>query len=139
MAEASIDGMAFFDGASTGAAFRLSEAAAEDSTETIGDWTIEVRAGSEIVVTRGDGGATYEEARDHALAVANKSLHFLCLRGATPMAIRHPGTEHQLGLMARAAVVSGASSRSSAKECTDCRTPKSAASSRPRAETVAGC
>ena len=94
MAEASIDGMAFFDGASTGAAFRLSEAAAEDSTETIGDWTIEVRAGSEIVVTRGDGGATYEEARDHALAAANKGLDFLCLRGATPMAIRHPGTEH---------------------------------------------
>jgi hypothetical protein len=37
MAEASIDGMAFFDGASTGAAFRLSEAAAEDLTESIGD------------------------------------------------------------------------------------------------------
>jgi hypothetical protein len=83
-----------FDGASTGAAFRLSEAAAEDSTETIGDWTIEVRAGSEIVVTRGDGGATYEDARDHALAAANQGLDFLCLRGATPMAIRHPGTEH---------------------------------------------
>jgi hypothetical protein len=94
MAEASIDGMAFFDGARAGAAFRLSEAPAEDSTETIGDWTIEVRAGSEIVVTRGEGGATYEEARDHALAAANKGLDFLCLRGATPMAIRHPGTEH---------------------------------------------
>ena len=94
MAEASIDGMAFFDDARAGGAFRLSEAAAEDSTEIIGDWTIEVRAGSEIVVARGGGGATYEEARDDALAAANKGLDFLCLRGATPMAIRHAGTEH---------------------------------------------
>ena len=46
------------------------------------------------MVTRGEGGATYEEARDHALAAANKGLDFLCLRGAMPMAIRHPGTEH---------------------------------------------
>ena len=86
--------MAFFDGASAGGAFRLTEAAAEGSTEIIGDWTIEVRAGSEIVVARGEGGATYEEARDDALAAANKGLDFLCLRGATPMAIRHAGTEH---------------------------------------------
>jgi hypothetical protein len=94
MAEASIDGMAFFEGASAGGAFRLPEVAAEDATEIIDDWTIEVRAGSEIVVARGDGGATYEEARDDALAAANKGLDFLCLRGATPMAIRHAGTEH---------------------------------------------
>ena len=94
MAGASIDGMAFFDGASAGGAFRLSEAAAEDSSEIIDDWTIEVRAGSEIVVARGEGGATYEEARDDALAAANKGLDFLCLRGARPMAIRHAGTEH---------------------------------------------
>lgn len=94
MAEASIDGMAFFAGASTGGAFRLSEAAAEPSTEVIDDWTIEVRPGSEIVVARGEGGATYEEARSDALAAANKGLDFLCLRGATPMAIRHAGTEH---------------------------------------------
>ena len=57
MAGASIDGMAFFDGASAGGAFRLSEAAAKDSTEIIGDWTIDVRARSEIVVARGRGGA----------------------------------------------------------------------------------
>jgi hypothetical protein len=94
MAEATIDGMAFFDGASAGGAFRLSEAAAEDATEIIDDWTIELRAGSEIVVARGDGGATYEKARDDALASANKGLDFLCLRGAAPMAIRHAGTEH---------------------------------------------
>ncbi len=94
MARASIDGMAFFDGACAGGAFRLSEAAAEDSTEIIGDWTIEVRAGSEIVAARGEGGATYDEARDDALAAANKGLDFLCLRGARPMAIRHAGTEH---------------------------------------------
>jgi len=94
MAEASIDGMAFFDGAKTGGAFRLSEAAAEAATEVIDDWTIEVRAGSEIVVARGEGGATYEEAREDALAAANKGLDFLCLRGAAPLAIRHAGTEH---------------------------------------------
>lgn len=94
MAEASIDGMAFFDGASTGGAFRLGEAAAQSSTEVIGDWTIEVAAGSEIVVARGNGPATYDEARDEALAAANKGLDFLCLRGARPMAIRHAGTEH---------------------------------------------
>jgi hypothetical protein len=93
MAEASIDGMAFFESASTGGAFRLSEAAAKSATEIIGNWKIEVRAGSEIVVARGDGGSTYEEARDDALAAANKGLDFLCLRGA-PMAIRHAGTEH---------------------------------------------
>lgn len=39
-------------------------------------------------------GATYEEARDNALAAANKGLDFLCLRGAGPLAIRHAGTEH---------------------------------------------
>jgi len=94
MAEATIDGMAFFEDASAGGAFRLSEAAVEDATDIIGDWTIEVRAGSEIVVARSTGGATYEEARDDALAAANKGLDFLCLRGATPMAIRHAGSEH---------------------------------------------
>jgi hypothetical protein len=94
MAEASIDGMAFFDGARAGGAFRLSQAASEDSTEIIGDSTIEVRAGSEIVVTRNAAGATYEDARGNALAAANKGLDFLCLRGATPMAIRHAETEH---------------------------------------------
>lgn len=94
MAEATIDGVAFFDDASAGGAFHLSEAAAEDATEIIGDWTIEVRAGSEIVVARGEGGANYEQARDDALAAANKGLDVLCLRGATPMAIRHAGTEH---------------------------------------------
>lgn len=94
MAEATIDGMAFFRGASAGGAFRLSEAAAKSATEIIGDWTIETRAGSEIVVARGEGGATYEEARDEALAAANRGLDYLCLRGATPMSIRHAGTEH---------------------------------------------
>ena len=94
MAEASIDGMAFFDGASAGGVFRLSDAAVEDSTEAIDGWTIEVRAGSEILVARGEGGATYEEARDDALAAANKGLDFLCLRGAARLAIRHAGTEH---------------------------------------------
>jgi hypothetical protein len=94
MAEASIDGMTFFEGASTGGAFRLSEAAARSATEIIGDWRIEVRAGSEIVVARGEGGSTYEEARDDALAAANKGLDFRCLRGATPMSIRHAGSEH---------------------------------------------
>ena len=34
---------------------------------------------------------------------------------------------------------SGSKCGSSAKDCTECRTPKSAAWSRPRAETVAGC
>ena len=96
MAEASVDGMAFFDGASAGGAFRLSAAAAEDSTEIIDGWTIEVRAKSEIVVARGEGGATYEDARDDALAAANKGLDFLCLRGAMPMAIRHAGSEHMV-------------------------------------------
>jgi len=86
--------MAFFDGSSAGGAFRLTETAAEDSTETIDGWTVEVRAGSEIVVARGDGGATYEEARGDALAAANKGLDFMCLRGAKPMAIRHAATEH---------------------------------------------
>jgi hypothetical protein len=94
MAEASIDGMAFFDEATAGGAFRLSEAASEDSIERIGAWTIEIRAGSEIVVARGDGGSTYEEARDDALAAANKGLDLLCLRGGKPVAIRHAGTEH---------------------------------------------
>lgn len=94
MAEASIDGMAFYDGATTGGAFRLSEAAAEPVSEVIDDWTIEVRPGSEIVVARGEGGATYEEARDDALAAANKGLDFICLRGVAPLAIRHAGTEH---------------------------------------------
>jgi hypothetical protein len=93
MPQASIDGMPFFDGASAGGAFRLSEAATENSRERIGDWIVEVRAGSEIVVARGDRAATYEEARDHALAEANKGLDLLCLRG-TPLAIRHAGTEH---------------------------------------------
>lgn len=94
MAEASIDGMPFFEDACAGGAFRLSEAAVEGATEAIGDWTIEVSAGSEIVVARGAGGAVYAEARDDALAAANKGLDFLCLRGAKPMAIRHAGTEH---------------------------------------------
>jgi hypothetical protein len=94
MAEATIDGMALFDGASAGGAFRLSEAPSESATERIGDWTIEVRAGSEIVVARGEGGETYEEARDAALAAANQGLDFRCLRGAAPMAISHAGTEH---------------------------------------------
>jgi len=94
VAEASIDGMAFFDGARAGGAFRLSPAGSEDLTEIVGDWTIEVRAGSQIVVARGEGGATYEDARDNALAAANKGLDLLCLRGATPMAIRHAETEH---------------------------------------------
>jgi len=86
--------MAFFDGARAGGAFRLSPAGSEDLTEIVGDWTIEVRAGSQIVVARGEGGATYEDARDNALAAANKGLDLLCLRGATPMAIRHAETEH---------------------------------------------
>ena len=94
MPDASIDGMAFFDNARAGAAFRLSEGAAKDSIEVIGDWTTEVRAGSEIVVARGEGGGTYDETRDAALAAANKGLDFLCLREAAPMAIRHAGTEH---------------------------------------------
>jgi hypothetical protein len=91
---ASIDRMPFFDGASTGGAFRLSGAAAESATELIRDWRIEVRAGSEIVVARGEGGARYEEARDDALAAANRGLDFMCLRGATPLAIRHSEIEH---------------------------------------------
>jgi hypothetical protein len=97
MAEASIDGMAFFDDASTGGAFRLTEAAAAAAAEVIDGWTIEVRAGSELVVARGEGGATYEEARDDALAAANKALDFLCLRGAARLAIRHAGTSHAGG------------------------------------------
>jgi len=96
MAEATIDGIAFFEDARAGGA-RLSEAAVDSATEIIGDWTIEVRAGSEIVVARGGDGATYEEARDEALAAANKGLDFLRLRGATSLAIRHAGTEHIVG------------------------------------------
>ena len=94
MAGASIDGMEFFDAASSGGAFRLTEAAAEAATEVIGDWTTEVRAGSEIVVARAEGGRAYDEARDDALTAANKGLDLLCLRGAAPSAIRHAGTEH---------------------------------------------
>ena len=94
IAEATIDGMAFFDGSSTGGAFRLSRAADDNSTELISDWTIEVRAGSRTVVARGEGGATYEEARDDALAAANKGLDFMCLRGGAPMGWRS-GTRKQ--------------------------------------------
>lgn len=94
MPEASIDGMAFFEDASAGGAFRLSEAATANSCERIGTWTIEARAGSALLVARGDEGATYEEARDNALTAANKGLDLQCLRGATPMAIRYAGTEH---------------------------------------------
>jgi hypothetical protein len=86
--------MAFFDAASAGGAFRLSEAASEPATEVIDGWTIELQAGSEIVVARGESGATYKEARDDALAAANKGLDFVCLRGAAQLAIRNAGTEH---------------------------------------------
>ncbi|RNM12229.1 hypothetical protein [Nocardioides pocheonensis] len=94
MAEASIDGMGFFDGANAGGAFRLSEAAQEDASETIDAWRIELRAGSQIVVARGKSGANYELVRDEALAAANKGLDLMCLRGAPPLAIRHAAAEH---------------------------------------------
>jgi hypothetical protein len=94
MPQATIDGMEFFDAAITGGAFRLSEAAAAAATEVVDGWTIQVAQGSEIVVARGEGGAVYEDARDDALAAANKGLDFLCLRGADPLAIRHAAGEH---------------------------------------------
>lgn len=94
MAEASIDGMAFFDNASAGGAFRLSEPAPQTATENTGGWTIEVRAGSEIVLARSEGPASYETARDEALPAATQALDFLCLRGTRARGIRHAGTEH---------------------------------------------
>jgi hypothetical protein len=83
MAEASIDGMAFFDEASAGGAFRLSEAASEDSTERIGAWTIEIRAGSEIVVARGDGGSTYDRPFEHAFLGVGPGTAIAKLRQVT--------------------------------------------------------
>lgn len=95
MAEASIDGIAFFDGgASTGGAFRLNEAAPKSAVERVDRWSVEVHAGSEMVVARGDGGTSYEEALDDALAAANQGLDLLCLRGEAAMAIGHAQTEH---------------------------------------------
>lgn len=72
----------------------MSEAASGDSAEAIDGWTIETRGGSEIVVARGDGGASYEEARDDALAAVNKGLDFLCLRGGPALAVQFAHAEH---------------------------------------------
>ncbi len=84
----------FVDGSTVGGAFRLSDAARDTATEIIDDWTVEVRAGSRVVVARGKGGASYDEARDNALDAANRALDFICLSGARPLAIRDTATEH---------------------------------------------
>ncbi len=70
--------MAFFGGGATsGAAFELDREAGEDLTEVIGSWSVELRAGSRIVVARGVGPSRYEDARDQALDAANKGLDML--------------------------------------------------------------
>jgi hypothetical protein len=79
-AEARIDDMAFFDEASAGGAFRLSAAATEDSSERIGAWTIEVRAGSEIVVHVGrQARRTRRRATPHLLPRIRASTSCVCV------------------------------------------------------------
>jgi hypothetical protein len=94
MPDASIDGIQFFNGATAGGAFRLSQRATASATEAIDGWEVEIAAGSMIVVSRGGGAKSYAEARTLALAAANKGLDFLCLRGQEPLAIRHAAGEH---------------------------------------------
>lgn len=95
MAEASIDGISLFDdGASAGGAFRLNRAAPKSAVERVDRWSVEVHAGSEIVVARDQAGTSYQEALDDALAAANRGLDLLCLRGEATMAIGHAQTEH---------------------------------------------
>lgn len=95
MAEASIDGMAFFTQRTTaGGAFMLNSVASSSAIETIGEWAVEVRESSEIIVARGPNGGSYEKARDSALAAANRGLDLLCLRGTAKLSIGHAWTEH---------------------------------------------
>jgi hypothetical protein len=92
---ADIDGMAFLDdGATAGAAFLLSGEAGEGTAERVDGWTVEIRAHSRIVLARGTGPDTYDQARDEALDAANKGLDLISERGSGDYWIRDAADAH---------------------------------------------
>jgi hypothetical protein len=71
-----------------GGLFDLDRAPGESAIHTVGEWSVEVRAGERVVVVRGGGEGTYEDASREALRFGQEGLDLLCALGSDGVSIR---------------------------------------------------
>jgi hypothetical protein len=93
---AALDRMPLLDEAcDTGGAFVLDEEAPEDTTADAGDgWAVEVRSGSRVVVARGSGGDSAEQAHALGIDAAQRGLDLLSIRNLGDHRIRRADDEN---------------------------------------------
>ncbi len=77
-----------------GSAFELPSPAVEDEVVLLNGWQVEVTAGQRLVVARGGLAANYDDALTSALAMAQKALDLMSLRGANNLMINSFDDSH---------------------------------------------
>jgi hypothetical protein len=94
--EAAFGGTALLeDGRDSGSAFVLDEKAKRDAIADAGDgWTVEVRSGNLVVVARGSGVSSAEEAHSLGLGAAQRGLDLLSIRGKGDLLIQRAEDEN---------------------------------------------
>jgi hypothetical protein len=92
---ADLDGMALLDGYETGGAFVLDEPAPADAVADAGEgWTVEVRAGSRMVVARSTDVHPAENVYALALNAAQRGLDLFSVRNVGNLHVLHAEDEH---------------------------------------------
>jgi hypothetical protein len=89
----------------SGAAFELRDAAREPAVVTLDGWEAEVAEARRTIVVRGGPDTTYDDAFTGGLAIAQKALDLMSMRGGNNLMIRAFDDEHLIWWVEAGAVV----------------------------------